>query len=311
MCDLSIVIVNWNTRDLLRACLASLHNAARRIACEIIVVDNASTDGSIEMVRAAFPRVRLMALPENVGFARANNIGFAQAQGRYFLLLNPDTWLPPGALDEMIALMDQMPNVGILGPRLLNADGSLQPSCSRFPTPLNIALDCWGISRIAPQNRMLSRFKMTWWAHDEAREVDQPSGACLLVRREAWHEAGPLDERFFMYFEEVDLCWRVQRAGWRICFTPTPQITHYGGQSSLQNLDARIVQRYASLVLFFRKHYGALTTGALCCAIAPAALARALLAAIRAATAGQRRQWEYAAQYWRVTTLLCSSMTTR
>lgn len=119
MCDLSIVIVNWNTRDLLRACLASLSDAARRIACEIIVVDNASTDGSAEMVRTAFPHVRLMALPENVGFARANNLGFAHAQGRYFLLLNPDTWLPPGALDEMTALMDRMPDVGILGPRLL------------------------------------------------------------------------------------------------------------------------------------------------------------------------------------------------
>lgn len=311
MCDLSIVIVNWNTRDLLRACLASLSDAARRIACEIIVVDNASTDGSAEMVRTAFPHVRLMALPENVGFARANNLGFAHAQGRYFLLLNPDTWLPPGALDEMTALMDRMPDVGILGPRLLNADGSLQPSCSRFPTLLNIALDCWGVSRIAPRNRVLARFKMTWWAHDTARDVDQPSGACLLVRREAWDDAGPLDERFFMYFEEVDFCWRVRQAGWRIRFTPMPQITHYGGQSSLQNLDARIAQRYASLVSFFRKQYGPLTTWVLCAAIAPAALARAALAALRAALAGQRRQWEYAAQYWRVATLLCGSMIAR
>lgn len=152
---------------------------------------------------------------------------------------------------------------------------------------------------------------MTWWAHDTARDVDQPSGACLLVRREAWDDAGPLDERFFMYFEEVDFCWRVRQAGWRIRFTPMPQITHYGGQSSLQNLDARIAQRYASLVSFFRKQYGPLTTWALCAAIAPAALARALLATLRAALAGQRRQWEYAAQYWRVATLLCGSMIAR
>jgi GT2 family glycosyltransferase len=305
MCDLSIVIVNWNTRDLLHACLASLPEAARSITCEIIVVDNASTDGSAGMVRTTFPHVRLIALAENVGFARANNLGFAQAQGRYFLLLNPDTWLPSGALDDMVALMDQMPDIGILGPRLLNADGSLQPSCSHFPTLLNIALESWGISRLAPQNRRLARFKMTYWAHDDARDVDQPSGACLLVRREAWQSAGPLDERFFMYFEEVDLCWRVRRAGWRIRFTPTPQITHYGGQSSLQNLDARITQRYASLLIFFRKHYGALTTGALCVALAPAILLRACLATVRAMLAGQRRQWDYAVQYWRVTAYVC------
>ncbi|MFQ3632230.1 glycosyltransferase family 2 protein [Roseiflexus sp.] len=311
MCDLSIVIVNWNARDVLRDCLASIPAAAGSLACETIVVDNASSDGSVEMVRTAFPHVHLIALPENMGFARANNIGFARAQGRYFLLLNPDTWLPPGALDSMAALMDRMPDVGILGPRLVNADGTLQPSCRFFPTLTNMILDCWGISQLAPRNRTLARFKMTDWAHDEARDVDQPSGACLMVRREAWNDAGPLDERFFMYFEEVDFCWRVRQAGWRIRFTPAPQITHYGGQSSLQNLDARIAQRYASLVLFFRKHYGGRTTGALRAAIAPAMVMRALLAAMRATLAGQRRQWEYAAQYWRVVGLLCGLTVTQ
>ena len=255
MCDVSIAIVSWNTSDLLRICLQSIIDSTNRIDYEIIVVDNASSDGSAEMVTQTFPIVRLIRNHQNQGFAAANNAAFANAQGRYLLLLNPDTKVHTGAIDILVRYLDWHSDVGILGAHLLNTDGSTQISCSHFPTLANMALESLGISRLLPRSTLLARFKMTYWLHDQEREVDQPSGACLLVRRAAWDQVGSLDTRFFMYFEEVDLCYRIKHQGWKIVFIPTAYVTHYGGQSSIQNMDVRIVGRYESLLVFFKKHY--------------------------------------------------------
>jgi GT2 family glycosyltransferase len=255
MCDVSIAIVSWNTRALLHTCLQSIIDSTHRIVYEIIVVDNASSDGSAEMVAHTFPMVRLIRNHQNQGFAQANNAAFVNAHGRYLLLLNPDTEVHIGAIDTLVDYMDQHADVGALGAHLLNADGSTQISCSHFPTLANMALESLGISRLAPRSALFARFKMTYWLHDQEREVDQPSGACLLIRRVAWDQVGSLDTRFFMYFEEVDLCYRIKRQGWKIVFIPSAYITHYGGQSSLQNMDVRIIKRYESLLAFFKKHY--------------------------------------------------------
>lgn len=252
--DLSVIIVNWNTGDLLRQCLESLRPQAATACFETLVVDNASKDGSGDMVQALFPEVQLIANAENLGFAAANNQAIRRARGRYLLLLNPDTIVMAGALQTMVGYLDQHLDVGALGCRLLNADGSVQTSCSHFPTLSNVALDSLGLSRLFPRSRLLARYKMTYWGHDEEREVDQPSGACLMIRRKAWEQVGPLDERFFMYYEEVDLCRRLRQQGWRIVFTPVAQVVHLGGQSSRQHLDVRIVTFRASQFLFFRKH---------------------------------------------------------
>jgi GT2 family glycosyltransferase len=253
--DLSIIVINWNTRDLLSQCLRSVFGVAVGCHFEIIVVDNASADGSPQMVEADFPQVLLLKNSTNRGFAAANNQGIERAQGEFILLLNPDTIVLPGALDRLVEFSKAHPDAGAVGGKLLNHDGTLQVSCGHFPTLLNMATESLGLSRLFPHNRLFARFKMTYWNHDAVREVDQPQGAHLCFRRAVLDQVGLLDERFFMYFEEVDLCLRIRNAGWRIYFTPDSQIIHLGGQSSLQNLDARITERYRSLLLFFEKHH--------------------------------------------------------
>ncbi|MCL6431731.1 MAG: glycosyltransferase family 2 protein, partial [Anaerolineae bacterium] len=253
--DLSVVVVNWNAAPLLRSCLESVRDESASVCLEVLVVDNASSDGSVGLIEALFPEVRLIANPENLGFAAANNQAVRQASGRYILLLNPDTRLQPGALRTMVDYMDGHRAVGVLACQLLNADGSVQISCSRFPTLGTVAMDCLGLSRLFPGTRLFAGLKMTYWDHSDERDVDQPSGACLLIRREVWDEIGSLDERFFMYFEEVDFCYRAKKAGWGIRFTPAAQVIHYGGESTRQNLDVRIVGLRKSLLRFFRKHY--------------------------------------------------------
>ena len=253
--DLTIAIVNWNAGSLLGRCLSSIADHRGNLISEIVVVDNASRDDSTAVLQE-FPQVHLIQNQTNLGFARASNQALQQAHGRFFLLLNPDTEVRPDALEAMVGFMDRHPDAGALGCQLLNSDGSIQVSCSHFPNLRNMALESLGLSRLFPRSRWFARFKMSYWSHDEEAEVDQPSGACLMVRRAAWEQVGPLDEQFFMYFEEVDLCLRLRRAGWRIFFTPQAQVVHYGGESSRQQLDVRVVVLYQSMIRFFEKHYG-------------------------------------------------------
>lgn len=250
--DLSIVIVNWNTRDLLARCLESVAGAAPALTREVLVVDNASTDGSAALVRERFPWVRLFENPENVGFARANNQGIRESSGRYILLLNPDTELRPGALETLVQFMDQHPRVGAAGPRLLNADGSLQLSCQPKPT---LFRETWMLFRLE-RRWPVGYYVMEKWDSAVPRPVDVVKGACLIMPRDIILQVGLLDEDYFLYAEELDLCERVRRAGYEIYWVPTAVVSHLGEQSTQQMPESSFLFLYASKHLFFRKHYG-------------------------------------------------------
>ena len=261
--DLSVIIVNWNTRELLGECLCPLTKDERRKtkdeppwslvigpSSELIVIDNASADGSVEMVQREFPDIHLIVNESNLGFARANNRGIAASRGRYVLLLNSDTVASAAALDALVAFMDAHPEAGAVGPRLLRPDGTAQPYAFGGDPTLGYLLR-------RGFNRLLRRRYLHDWNTDAIQEVDWVSGACLMARRAAVEQAGPLDESMFMYFEDNEWCLRIRKAGWKVYYDPQAAIVHLGGQSVAKNPAAR--QAYTrSLRIFYRKHYGAL-----------------------------------------------------
>ncbi len=253
MPDLSVIILNWNTRDLLAQCLDTVIQNAGDLTLELIVVDNASTDGSLDMLSARFPQVRVMANTQNVGFARGNNQGMAVSQSRYFLLLNSDAFITPGALPALIHLADQQPRAGIVGAQLLNADGTFQASHTSFPNLWREFLILTGLGR-----RLYGR----WYPSCGPQEaqgpqvVDYVEGACLLVRPEAFKATGGLDEGYFMYAEEVDWGYAMRQQGWQVWYQPAAKIIHLGGGSSQGRRTQREADLYRSRVRFFRKNYG-------------------------------------------------------
>ncbi len=261
MADLTLVIVSWNVCELLRRCLQSI--LATEGDVEIVVVDNASTDGSPEMVQEAFPQVRLIANEENRGFTAANNQGLALAQGRALMLLNPDTEVVEDALATMVEYLDAHPKVGALGPRLLFPDGRQQPSRRRFPTFATALVESTVIQEWWADNRILRRYYMADTPDDAIQPVDWVVGACLLVRREAYEQVGGLDEGFFMYSEELDWCKRIKDAGWEVVYLPTATVIHHEGKSSEQVVPARHIRFQTSKVRYFRKHHGSLQAEAL------------------------------------------------
>lgn len=275
MVDLSVVIVSWNVRDLLRRCLASVLSAPqpadgdlaplpdREPTLEIIVVDNASADGSPDMVRAEFPQVRLIANPDNRGFTAGNNQGLVESTGRFLLLLNPDTEIVGDALSTMMAYMDAHAEVGALGPRLCYPDGSPQPSRRRFPTLATALVESTVVQEWWRDNPLLRRYYMADTPDEAIQPVDWVVGACLLVRREVYDQVGGLDEGFFMYSEEMDWCKRIQDAGWKVVYLPTARVIHHEGKSSEQVVPARHIHFQSSKVRYFRKHHGALQAEAL------------------------------------------------
>jgi GT2 family glycosyltransferase len=272
--DLSIVIVSWNVRDLLRRCLQSIvtgaqHGHGDRVfqidgwEVEILVVDNASTDGSPEMVRDEFPRIHLIANEENRGFTAANNQGLALSQGRYLLLLNPDTEIVGDALATMAGYMKANSESGALGPRLLNTDGSPQSSRRRFPTFLTALVESTVVQEWWNDNRILRRYYMADSDNYVIQSVDWLVGACLLVRRQAYEQVGGLDEGFFMYSEELDWCRRIKGADWEVVYLPNATVIHHEGKSSEQVVPARHIYFQSSKVRYFRKHHGAFQAEAL------------------------------------------------
>ncbi len=245
--NLSIVIVSWNTAPLLADCLRSLPAGADGQAAETIVVDNASADGSADLVAREFPQVRLIRNSENLGFGRANNQGLRASAGRYALLLNSDTVVKPGALSALVQYMDSNPAVGACSPRLVRPDGTPQPYAFGHDPTLTYLLR-------RAVNQLLFRRYLHDWAVSAVQEVDWVSGACLLARREAADRVGLLDENIFMYFEDNDWCLRLRQAGWKICYYPEAEVMHLGGQSLRQNPAAQAA--YAgSLRYFYAKHY--------------------------------------------------------
>ncbi len=251
---LSIVIVTWNVREDLRECLKSLE-AEGMGAVEIIVVDNGSTDGTAEMVRREFPQVRLLINDSNFGYTKANNQGIRASQGKFILLLNPDTVVLPGALEALVVCAQAHPEAGIIGPKLLNPDGSLQRSARSFP---DIGVGLFRntlLGRLFPNNPFVRRYLLTDFNYDEVREVDWVSGAAMLVRREVFERIGLLDERFWAYCEDVDLCWRAWQAGFKVLFCPHAVIVHKIGRSSDQWLVPSLIQHHKSMWRFYLKNY--------------------------------------------------------
>jgi len=264
MVDLSIVIVSWNVRDLLRRCLHSILDTQHSVRVEVIVVDNASTDSSSDMVPAEFPAVHVITNQENRGFPVANNQGLAVAQGRHVLLLNPDTEVMDAevGLATMVAFADAHPNVGMVGPQLLNPDGSVQSSRRRFPTLATAAFESTWLEPYASR-RLLARYYLLDRPDDVVQDVDWVTGAAMMARREAIEQVGPLDEGFFMYSEELDWCKRFREAGWRVVYLPTARIVHHVGKSSEQVVTARHIHFQTSKVRYFRKHHGRIAGEAL------------------------------------------------
>ncbi|MCL4458610.1 MAG: glycosyltransferase family 2 protein [Chloroflexi bacterium] len=255
---LSIVIVSWNVKDLLRACLRSVETEVRRsgLSVEVLVVDNASSDGSVAMVMAEFPWVKLIVNDTNVGFTRANNQASSQAQGDYLLLLNPDTELRVGSLSSMTEFMEKHRDVGVLGPQLLYGDGIIQSSRRRFPTLATALVESTILQRYMPNIGLLRRYYMTDTPDNEIQEVDWVVGACFMVRREALSQVGMLDERYYMYSEELDWCYRIKQAGWHVVYFPLAKVIHHEAKSSEQDITLRNIYFHESKCRFFGKHYG-------------------------------------------------------
>jgi GT2 family glycosyltransferase len=269
MLDLGIVIVNYNVRDLLRECLQSVFESRGGIQLQVCVVDNGSHDGSGDMVEEEFPHVRLVRA-ENLGYAHGNNLGLkefgfgspAEVQGerlatpRYALLLNPDTLLPPSALADMLAFMDKHPQAGVVGPRLVREDGTLDKACRRsFPTPEVAAYQLSGLGRLFPRSERFGRYNLSYLPPDLVTEVDSVVGAFMLLRGKALVEVGLLDERYFMYAEDLDLCYRIKELGWQVWYNADVTVLHYKGRSSRQNSAAANAHFYKTMRLFHDKHY--------------------------------------------------------
>jgi GT2 family glycosyltransferase len=264
--DLGIVIVNYNVKDLLRDCLASVHESHGDLAFSVCVVDNGSHDGSADMVETEFPNVQVIRT-ENRGYAVGNNtglraFGFGDAEQsepgppRHALLLNPDTIVPPLALADMVAFLDDRPDVAVAGPRLVREDGSLDKACRRgFPTPEVAAYRMFGLSRLFPKSRRFGRYNLTYLPPDVTTEVDSVVGAFMLIRGEALARVGLLDERYFMYAEDLDLCYRIKEKGWEVWYNAEVTVLHYKGQSSKQRSTFANVQFYDTMRLFHAKYY--------------------------------------------------------
>lgn len=260
--DLSIIIVSWNVRDLLYACLNSIDNQRYGLDLEVIVVDGASADGSPAMVREAFPWVKLIACDENVGFPRGNNIGLAEANGRYLLLLNPDTEIKGDALPVLVDFLSQQPDVGLVGPQLLNSDGSIQSSRRRFPSLATALFESTWLETVAPP-QILRHYYAQDLPDDQIADVDWVTGACMLTRHEIYAAIGGLDAGYFMYSEELDWCRRIKDAGWRIVYLPATQVLHHVGKSSEQAVTARHINFQRAKLRYFRKYHGGLATAVL------------------------------------------------
>lgn len=252
--DVSIIVVAWNVRQLVYDCLKSVYDQTKGVSFEVIYVDNASQDGSVDMVRTAFPEVRIIENSENLGFIRANNQAIEVATGRYVLLLNSDTIVLDNAIAKTVRFADEHTDAAVIGCRVLNRDGSLQRSCFMYPSALNFFLSSTYLYKIFPRSRFFGRERMTWWDFDDVREVETVCGCYSLVRRKAIDQVGVMDPTYFVYGDDPDWCYRFKKAGWKILFTPEPRIIHFGGQTTKQMARQFKLQLFGSKLIFIRLH---------------------------------------------------------
>ncbi len=253
--DLSVCIVNWNTRQDLEQAITSVLQSDLELELQVIVLDNASSDGTPEMVREQFPSVKLLESAENLGFAKGYNRAAEEAEGRHIFMLNPDTVVQAGALRPLVRFLDSRQDAGAAAPRLLNSDGTVQYSCRRLPGPMAAILRNTLLGRLVPGNRFTRDYLMADWDHRTVRRVDWASGAALCIRRETWAEVGGFDEGYFMYAEDIDWCLRAQQTGWHIYYVPESVVVHRIGRSSDQRPVAMVVEFHRSMARFYRRHY--------------------------------------------------------
>jgi len=258
--DLSIVIVNWNAKDYLRKCLESIYRNSESLVFEVFTVDNGSADGSAEMVRREFPKVILIENKDNPGFGRANNQALRNCNGEFVLILNPDTEVLAGALGVMADFLRQKEKAGAVGAKLLNSDGTVQFTCARnFPTLLTEFFWLTTLVRRFPDSKIVGHYLMSYWDHNDRREVDCLSGSCIMARRDVLKGLGYFDENYFMYGEDVELCYRIKKGGWEIWYLPEAEIIHYGGGSSWKIAETAAIYDRIAMTIFFKKYYGFLT----------------------------------------------------
>ncbi len=248
-------MVSWNSAADLPNCLKALLNSAPEGNQEVILVDNASRDDSIEVARATLPGLRVLPQRTNLGLGRAANVGAKQTRGEVLLFVNPDVAVLPSAIEVLKEFLGSHPEAGCCAPKLLNPDGSLQPSCRSFPTLLTGFFRYTLLGRLFPQNRFTREYLLSDFDHLEPREVDWLSGACLAVRREAWERVGGFDEGFFMFCEDTDLCYRMREAGWRVYYVPQAEAYHKRGGSANQAVARMTIAWHRSMLRFYRKHY--------------------------------------------------------
>ncbi len=250
-CD--VCIVAWRSRAVLGACLRAVLGEPGVGA--VVVVDNASGDGTVELVQEKFPTVHLLANDCNVSFAAGNNQAFRVTSAPFVLLLNPDTEVEPGAVRRLLGVMQEDARIGAVAPQLILPDGSVQSSVRGFPDPASVTFEALGLARLFPRSAVANRYRLRDWDHATRRDVDQPMASALLLRRAALEEVGLFDEQFPLYFNDVDLCYRLREAGWRIVFEPAAKVRHHHGQSTSQVRVGAILESHRSLIRFYRKHY--------------------------------------------------------
>lgn len=254
--DLSIIIVNYNTKELLKQTIQSVIDNTENISYEIIVVDNASVDGSVDMVNKDYPQVRIIENTENLGFSKANNKGIKIACGRCIMLLNSDTYVLESCLESCINYMDKYKDIGTVGCKVVLANGKLDHACKRgFPTPEASLYYLLKLDKLFPKVKKFGQYKMSYVLEDDISEVDSLTGAFMIVRREVIEKIGGLDEAFFMYGEDIDWCYRIREAGYKIMYYPKVKIIHYKGQSSKKKRLKTIYEFHRAMYLFYKKHY--------------------------------------------------------
>jgi GT2 family glycosyltransferase len=254
--DLSIIIVNYNVKEFLQNLIHSLEKASLNITKEIIVVDNASDDGSNEFIKNNFPKIKLIANNKNLGFGKANNLGLKETLGKFILLINPDTIIAEDTLEKMIEFFRINPGAGLAGCKILNPDGTLQLACRRsFPGPWTSLTKVTGLSSLFPQSKIFARYNLTYLDENQSYEVDAISGSFMMMRREVYEKVGGFDEQFFMYGEDLDICYRIQKAGFKVFYVHTTQIIHYKGESTKRSSLDETKVFYHAMHLFVKKHF--------------------------------------------------------
>jgi GT2 family glycosyltransferase len=305
--DLSVCIVNWNGGDFLRSCVGSLYEGRGDVALEVIIVDNGSTDGSAAEIGRIFPEATIIEHGRNDGFAAANNIAIGRSRGRHLLFLNPDTVVDPGSIERMVSFLDAERGVGAIGCSLYHpVTGSVESSARANPDLLPLFWNLVNLDRLFPSSSLFGRYRMSHRSMDERREVDWVTGACMMARSEVVEAVGGFDDRFFMYCEDIDICYRIKADGWKIFYLPEARVGHYRGRSSERlkregegSLSVWGASQYAkSMIRFYGKHYGGVRTVLLRAMLMSTSLLKALgWLTIGAVARGRREGWSRARSY--------------